>query len=110
MSLLDTLKNAKSAADLDVVGTVREFLTVLRSIDTKLDTLTAEMQEMNRNATLDRLGRTTRERMAFDRTMPAPDADCGLGCPTDATDDDLDLDAIRARLAGDAEMAREDRR
>ncbi|UXE04454.1 hypothetical protein SEA_FUNSIZED_83 [Mycobacterium phage Funsized] len=80
--------------DLDIVHTVNEFLTVLRSIDGKLDELLDEQREANRNSVLDRLGRTTRERMAFDRTAPdAAPADCSLGYSgcTDPHDDVLSV-------------------
>lgn len=71
---------------LDILATVNEFLTVLRSIDGKLDELLDEQREANRNSVMDRLGRTSRERMARDRTTEDRDglpvgvtADCSLG-------------------------------
>ena len=52
--------------DIDIVSTVNEFLTVLRSIDGKLDELLEEQREANRGATIDRLGRASRDRIAAD--------------------------------------------
>lgn len=69
---------------LDILATVNEFLTVLRSIDGKLDELLDEQREANRNSVLDRLGRTSRERTARDRSTEVREtteraADCSLG-------------------------------
>ena len=71
--------------NLDIPATVGEFLTTLKSIDGKLTELLEEQREANRNSVLDRLGRTSRERMARDRTTVAPDldyADDGTLVPT----------------------------
>lgn len=82
--------------NLDIVATVGEFLTVLRSIDGKLDELLDEQREANRNSVLDRIGRTSRERMARDRSTEVREtteaaADCSLGNGTCADPHDGDM-------------------
>ncbi len=83
--------------DFDIPHTVNEFLTVLRNIDAKLDTLIEEQQEANRSATMDRLGRTTRERQDWDRNAVGyrlPVDQFGT-CPTTPADTDLAQTALR---------------
>ncbi|QHB37826.1 hypothetical protein I5G63_gp086 [Mycobacterium phage Imvubu] len=88
--------------NLDIPATVGEFLSTLKSIDGKLTELLEEQREANRNSVLDRLGRTSRERMARDRTTEDRDGlpvgvaapghsaprsscpACAVGDPTDA--------------------------
>ena len=80
---------------LDIPETVREFLTVLRNIDSKLDTLIEEQQEANRNSVMDRLARATRDRQAFDAARGDQLARVELQCSPACTSGhpvDADLD------------------
>lgn len=85
---------------IDIPEMIHTFLHTLRAIETKLDRLIELTEEANRNATLDRLGRTTRHRQDADRRRMAPagliPTDCDMSRPCACVDpDDADLDGTR---------------
>ncbi|QWY84424.1 hypothetical protein SEA_KNOCKER_82 [Mycobacterium phage Knocker] len=93
--------------DLDIVATVTEFLTVLRSIDTKLDTLIELQSQQIVDNTRGRVLAASRDRRDQDAKR-AHTAHCVANtCCVEAVErecgevDDATLDRIRRDLAGE---------